>query len=230
MRVLIWLAVPSLVLAGCGGSSRKTSHTASNGIADKSPTEILAAAKSAADTATSVHVSGRGTDNGVPLVIDLHIVAGKGGKGRLSEQGLSFDLVRIGPNAYIKGSKAFYKKFAGPAAAQLLAGKWLKGPATKGDLASLTPLTDLRKLLDQTLSNHGPLAKTSTTVVHGQHVVGVKDTSKGGVLYVATIGKPYPIQITKGGSSNEALLLDQWNQAVSLSAPPNAVDMSKLRG
>lgn len=227
LRVLIWLAAPTLVLAGCGGSSGKKS--ASSGIAQKSATDIVAAAKAAADAATSVHVSGTGTDNGVPLVIDLHIVAAKGGKGRLSEQGLSFDLIRIGPNAYIKGSKAFYKKFAGPAAAQLLQGKWLKGSATTGDLASLTPLTDLRKLLDRTLSNHGTLAKTSTTVVRGQRVVGVKDTSKGGILYVATVGKPYPIEIT-GGSEKGTLVLDQWNQPVALTAPPNAVDLSKLKG
>ena len=178
VRLLIWLAVPALFLAGCGGSSKKTS-AASNGVAKKSATDILAAAKSAADSATSVHVSGSGTDStGVPLVVNLHIVAGKGGKGRLSEKGLSFDLVRVGPSAYIKGSAAFYRKFAGPGAAQLLKDKWLKGPATTGDLASLTPLTDLRKLIDQTLTNHGTLAKTATTTVHGQQVVGVKDTTK----------------------------------------------------
>src|SRR5438128_2860130 len=134
---LVICALPIVVLAGCGGSKSN-----SNGVASKSANDIVAAAKAAADNATTVHAWGSGTDNGVPLVIDLRIVADKGGKGKLSEQGLSFDLVRIGPSAYIKGSAAFYKKFAGVGAAQLLQGKWLKGSATTGDLASLTPLTD----------------------------------------------------------------------------------------
>jgi hypothetical protein len=223
---LLIVLVPALIFAGCGGSK----SSGSNGVEKKSADDIVATAKAAADAATSVHVSGSGTDNGVPLVLDLHIVAGQGGKGRLSEQGLSFDLIRVGDTAYIKGSPAFYKKFAGPAAAVLFKGKWLKASATTGDLASLTPLTDLRKLLDRTLANHGTLAKLSTTVVHGQRVVGVKDTAKGGVLYVATTGKPYPIEISKGGASGGTLTFDQWGRPVTLTAPANAVDISKLKG
>ena len=226
-RLLVSLVIPVLLLAGCGGGSKKT---ASNGVENKSADDIVAAARAAADAATAVHVSGSGTDNGKPLVLDLHIVAGKGGKGRLSEQGLSFDLIRVGDTAYIKGSPAFYRKFAGPGAAQLFKGKWLKASATTGDLASLTPLTDLRKLLDRTLANHGTLAKISTTTVHGQRVVGVKDTQKGGILYVVTTGKPYPIEITKSGALGGTLTFDEWDQPVTLTAPANAVDISKLKG
>ena len=226
-RLLIPLVVPMLVLAGCGGGSKKS---ASNGVESKSANDIVAAAKNAADSATTVHVSGSGTDSGVPLVLDLRLVAAKGGKGRLSEQGLSFDLIRIRDTAYIKGSSAFYRKFAGPAGAALFKGKWLKGSATTGDLASLTQLTDLHKLLDRTLANHGKLAKLPTTTVHGQTVVRVKDTSKGGILYVATTGKPYPIEITKSGTSGGTLSFGEWDQPVTLTAPANAVDISKLKG
>jgi hypothetical protein len=226
MGLLILFAVPALVLAGCGGSK----SSGSNGVENKSADDIVAAARSAADAATTVHVSGSGSDNGIPLVLDLHIVAGKGGKGRLSEQGLSFDLIRVGDTAYIKGSPAFYRKFAGPAAAVLFKGKWLKASATTGDLSSLTPLTDLRKLLDRTLANHGKLAKISTTTVNGLRVVGVKDTEKGGILYVATTGKPFPVEITKSGATGGTLTFDEWNQSVALTPPANAVDISKLKG
>ena len=218
------------MLAGCGGGSKKSSSPASNGVAAKSANDIVAAAKAAANSATAVHVSGSGTDNGVPLVFDLSLVAGKGGKGHLSEQGLSFELIRIGNSVYLKGSPAFYRRFAGPAAAQLFKGKWLKGPATQGDLKTLTPLTDLRKFVNQALGNHGKLAKTATTTVRGKSVVGVKDTTKGGILYVATVGKPYPIEVTNTGSEKGTLFFDRWNQPVTLAAPPNAVDISKLKG
>jgi hypothetical protein len=223
--VAICATLSVAVLAGCGGSK-----SSSNGVASKSADDIVASAKAAADGATSVHASGTGSDNGVPLVIDLHIVAGKGGKGSLSEHGLSFELIRIGPTAYIKGSSAFYKKFAGAAAAQLLQGKWLKASSTTGQLASLTPLTDLGKFFDTALANHGKLAKGGESTVHGVKVVAVKDTTKGGTLYVATTGKPYPIEVTKTGPSGGMLTFDQWDQSVTLTAPPNAVDISKLKG
>src|SRR5580692_8707228 len=45
------LVVALTALAGCGSSS------SGNGVASKSPTEIIAAAKSAADDANTVHVS-----------------------------------------------------------------------------------------------------------------------------------------------------------------------------
>lgn len=223
--VAICATLSVAVLAGCGGSKGN-----SNGVASKSADDIVAAAKAAADSATSVHAYGSGSDNGVPLVIDLHIVAGKGGKGSLSEHGLSFELIRIGPTAYIKGSSAFYKKFAGAAAAQLLQGKWLKASAMTGQLASLTPLTDLGKFFDTALANHGKLAKGGESTVHGVKVVAVNDTTKGGTLYVATTGKAYPIEVTKTGVSGGTLNFDQWDQNVTLTAPPNAVDISKLKG
>ena len=223
--VAVYVVLSVAVLAGCGGSK-----STSNGVASKSADQIVAAAKAAASSATSVHAYGSGSDNGVPLVINLHIVAGKGGKGSLSEHGLSFQLVRIGSTAYIKGSSAFYKRFAGAAAAQLLQGKWLKASATSGQLAALTPLTDLSKFFDTALANHGKLAKSETKTVHGVEVIGVKDTTKGGVLYVATSGKAYPIEVTKTGASGGTLTFDQWNQPVALSPPPNAVDISKLKG
>jgi hypothetical protein len=223
--VAICATLSVAVLAGCGGSKGN-----SNGVASKSANDIVAAAKAAADSATSVHAYGSGSDNGVPLVIDLHIVAGKGGRGSLSEHGLSFELIRIGPTAYIKGSSAFYKKFAGAAAAQLLQGKWLKASATTGQLASLTPLTDLGKFFDTALANHGKLAKGGESTVHGVKVVAVNDTTKGGTLYVATTGKAYPIEVTKTGASGGTLTFDQWDQSVTLAAPPNAVDISKLKG
>ena len=83
--VAVYVVLSVAVLAGCGGSK-----STSNGVASKSADQIVAAAKAAASSATSVHAYGSGSDNGVPLVINLHIVAGKGGKGSLSEHGLSF--------------------------------------------------------------------------------------------------------------------------------------------
>lgn len=223
------LAGPLLALAlagvsGCGGSS-----SSGNGIAAKSPAEIVSAAKAAADSASSVHVTGSIVNGGAAIALDMELLNGKGGRGRLSESGLSFELVEVGGNVYIKGSPAFYRHFAGTAAAQLLDGKWLKAPAGTGSFASLSALTDLRKLLDSTLTSHGSLSKGATSTIEGQPAIGVKDLTRGGILYVASTGKPYPLEITKSGSGGGKVSFTHWNAPVTLTAPANAVDLSQLQ-
>jgi hypothetical protein len=214
------------VLAGCGGSS---SSSSGNGIADKSPADILAATKVASDAATTVHVSGSIVSDGSPITLDMNLLAGKGGRGQLSESGLAFELIQVGKTVYIKGSPAFYKHIGGTAAAQLLEGKWLKAPASDSDFASLSQLTDLRQLVDQTLASHGALTKAGSATVNGQKVVGITDKTKGGTLYIAATGQPYPVEITKGGSGGGKITFDRWNKTVTLAAPANAIDVAQLQ-
>lgn len=177
-----------------------------------------------------MHVSGSIVSGSTPITLDMNLLAGKGGRGQLSENGLSFELIQVGRTVYIKGSPAFYKHIGGSAAAQLLQGKWLKAPASNSDFASLSQLTDLRQLVDQTLESHGgTLTKTATTTIDGQKVVGITDKSKGGTLYVAATGQPYPVQITKTGSSGGKITFDRWNAAVGIAAPANAIDVAQLQ-
>lgn len=231
MRRRVRLSIPVLalltavaVLAGCGGSS----SSSGNGVADKSAAEIVAASKAAADSADSVHVSGSLVSGGTPITLDMDLIAGKGGRGRLSQNGLSFELIAIGNTVYIKGSSAFYKHIGGKAAAQLLEGKWLKASATSSNFASIGQLTNLRQLVDQTLTEHGALTKGSTTTINAQKVVGVTDKTKGGTLYVAATGTPYPVQISKSGSGSGTITFGRWNEAVTIAAPANAIDIAQL--
>jgi hypothetical protein len=219
--LLVLVAVP---LGGCGSSG----SSSSNGIASKAPTEILSAATAAADSASSVHVSGSIVSAGSPFTLDLELVKGKGGRGQISEGGLSFNLILLDGTAYISGSPAFYSHFGGPAAAQLLEGKWLKAPASSGTFSSLGSLTDLNQLLSTALSDHGALAKGPTTTIDGQQALSVTDTSHGGTLYVATTGKPYPIEISKSGATGGKISFGSWNAPVTLAAPKDAIDLSAL--
>jgi hypothetical protein len=212
------------VLAGCGGSS------SGNGVASKQPAEIIAAARTAADRASAVHVSGSTVTTGTPITLDLSLVAGKGGRGRIAESGLSFELIELEGTIYIKGSSAFYKHFAGAGAAQLLQGKWLKAPATNASFAGLSSLIELHKLLDVALaSSDKALVSTGTRTVKGQAVVGVKDTTQGETIYVATTGRPYPVAATKSGAGGGTIAFAEWDRPVTLTAPANAVDIEQLQ-
>jgi hypothetical protein len=208
-------------LAGCGGSS------SDNGVASKSPDGILGAASDAVNHASSVHVAGSIVSSGVPLSLDLNLVSGRGGRGQMSESGLTFRVVAVGMTVYIQGTPAFWQHFGGAKAAGLLSGRWLKAPAS-GQFASIAQLTNMQQLMTDLLASHGNLTKGGVTTVRGQQVVGVSDKIRGGTLYVATTGHPYPIEIKKQGSSGGQIVFDRFNQPVALTPPADAIDLSQL--
>jgi hypothetical protein len=216
-------AIVALAVAACSGVGPPT-----NGVEKNSPEEIVTAAMKAVGSATSVHVAGNVTNGGSRLTLDVILVNGEGGQGSMTQDGLSFRVVTVGNEVYINGSSAFWQRFAGNAAAPLLWGKWIKAPAG-GQLAALATLTDLQKLFDQLLSSHGRLAKGSIATVRGQRVIAVKDTTNGGTLYVATTGKPYPIEVVKSGPDGGQIAFDRFNQPMTLTSPRNAIDISQLQ-
>ncbi len=219
----VGLALLALALAGCGSSS------SGNGVAAKTPAQILAAAKAAAARAASVHVAGSMSDEGKPVSLDMELESGKGGKGTIALEGLSLRLIELNGTVFVNGGDAFYRHVAGAAAAQLLRGKWLKAPASSGNFSSLAALTDLSKLIGSTLTAHGVLARAVAATVNGQEAVGVTDSSRGGTLYVAATGAPYPLEIVKRGSGGGKIVFDRWNKAVTLSAPSDAVNINQLQ-
>jgi hypothetical protein len=221
------LVIVLALLGGCGSSS---SSSSSNGIASKSPEEIVAAAKTAAVGAASVHIAGSIVNEGKPISLDMEILAHKGGKGQITLEGFAIRLVQVGGAVYLNASSDFYKHVAGSAAAQLLQGKWLKASVSSASFASLASLTNISKLIDSTLGAHGKLASAGTKTINGQKAVGVSDTSRGGTLYVAATGTPYPLEIVKGGSGGGKITFDRWNQSVTLSAPAGAININQLQG
>ncbi len=208
-------------IAGCGGSS-------DNGVAAKSPDGVVTAASDAVSGVKSVHVAGSLVSGGSPITLDLTLVAGQGGGGQMAQNGLSFKLIDVGQVVYINGSDEFWRHIGGSSAVQLFHGKWLKAPAN-GQFASIASLTNVQTLFNKLLSNHGTLAKGPTSTVAGQKTVAVVDTTKGGTLYVATTGPPYPVQVTQKGSQGGRIVFDRYNQSASLTAPANAIDISKLQ-
>jgi hypothetical protein len=220
---LLGLLLVAAALAACGSSA------SSNSIATRTAAEILAATKLAAEGARAVHVSGSIDNGGRPVGLDVNILAGRGARGRLSESGLSFELIQTGGSVYIKGSPAFYRHLGGAAAAQLLQGRWLKAPASSPEFASLSSLTDLHRLVDTALSTAGRVAKSGTATVNGKRAVVLTSPSKGGALFVATTGRPYPIEITKQGANGGSISFDRWDQPVALTVPADALDITQLQ-
>ncbi|MES1246075.1 MAG: hypothetical protein ABUS54_00185 [Actinomycetota bacterium] len=221
-RRLVVLVVAVLALAACGGGA----GSKSNGEAGKSAARVIADAQAAAAGATIAHVTGAGRDNNQPLRLDLWIGKAKA-KGTLVENGLSFQLIRIGDVIYIKGSDAFLKKFAGATAVTLFHGRWLKSSATSGELAALAPLTDLQTFFKGILGQHGKVVNKGETTFKGQKAVEIRDTTQSGSLFVAATGPAYPLGLA-GKAQHGNVTFADWDADVAIAAPKNAVDLSKL--
>ena len=219
------LLVLTVALAGTAAGAHSD-----NGVSSLTATQILAKAREAVAGAQSVNVYGSGTSDGSPIALNLKLVKGQGGAGHLAVGGLAFDIVRVGPSAYFKGAASFWSHFTkSPGLQELFAGKWLRASATKGDLASLTPLTDMVALTNELLKPTGSIRKGPTTVIGGQPAIELID-SDGGILYIATTGPPYPLRVKSGGKDTGKIIFGRWNRSFPLTRPGKSLDFTKLTG
>lgn len=214
------LALLAALLAGCGAAS------SSNGLAGRPPAEIVAAARTAAANAATVHVVGSTSSGGTPVGIDMELVRGKGGQGRITVGALEMELIRIGPAAYVRGNGALYQRVAGREAGALQ-GRWLKVTKGSGDLFPLLSLSDLPTIVDAVLAGHGELANGPAATVEGRPVLTVRDLARGGTLYVAATGAPYPLE-ARGGAGGGLLRFERWNGPIALEAPTDVTNVKQL--
>jgi hypothetical protein len=218
------LALTALAVAvgGCGSSSPSR-----NGVAGETPAEIVAAARAAAAGAATVHVSGSILSAGKPISLNMELVSGKGGSGQIDVEGMTVDLIALEKAVYVNGDQGLYTRVVGPAAARVLQGRWLKVPASSASFTPLASVTDLQSLIDTTLDDHGPLVAAPGSTVDGQSAVAVTDPARGGTLYVATTGVPYPLEIAKPATGGR-IVFDRWNQPVTIQPPANPISIKQL--
>jgi hypothetical protein len=213
------------LLVACGGSSHGTSG---NGVASKPAGTILSAAYSAVAQIKSAHMSGVVSSGKQSIMLNLDVVSGHGGKGSMAANGLRFELVSLKSRTYFKGTDAFWKHFGGAAAVTLFKNRWLVAP-TGGKFKPFAQLTNIRELFRLLLHRGADkFIKTGLSMVDGQKVIGVHDRL-GGTLYVATVGKPYPIEVEKSGSGGGHITFSDFNQPVSLEPPAGAINIAQLK-
>jgi hypothetical protein len=234
-------AVAAVAVSACGSSSggststsasssSSSSSSASNGITSKSADEIFNTAVTTAEAATSVHVVGAIHSGTQSVGLDLSIVQGKGASGTISEGSASFKLISVGGSYYIQPDRSFLLKFAhSSAAADLFKGKWLKASSTDGSFASFGQLTSIKSLIGSLPHGHGTLTKGSTSTLAGQPAIAVT-SSKGGTMYVATTGKPYPLQVSKtSGSQSGKVTFSDYDKPFTITAPANSINIDQLQ-
>jgi hypothetical protein len=207
-------AVAIASLAACGSSS--------NGVATKTPAQILAAAVSATSAATSYEIAGTGAFVDGVTSLDFK-VAGSNLNGSFVVAGSTVDVMEIAGNIYLKAPSAYYE-YEGESATRsaILENVWVEataGSKVANDFSSLSAFF----AISSDLSAASAVTAGGTGTVDGQPVVILK-TADGTTIDIATTGPAYPVQVTTTtGSSPATYTLSNWNSVAAFTPPPNPI-------
>jgi hypothetical protein len=232
LRIAALTAAAALALTGCGGSGGpSTLHVKVTKPEPAKPAgQILSDARAAVAKATSVHLAGH-VEGTSPLGLNLRL-GRAGGSGTVSTTTFVIRITRIGHAAYFMGStvrsRDFYTHFTTVAGAHMLEGRWLKVPVSDTRISAFSSLTDMQALLAAILTPKGSVVKAGTRTLHGVSVIGLRDSSGDGTLYVAASGVPYPLELVQAGPHRGVIVFGQWNRPVALNAPAHPVYLSQL--
>jgi hypothetical protein len=223
VATVLALTAGTMVVAACGSSG--TSSAADNGESAKSATQIVQDTAAAYRSATSVHLAGSVKNSGQTISLDIKIVRDGNLSGTITFQGVTANVVIVGGKTYIKG-KELFAQFAGGAAAAAIGDNWVAVPATAATqiTGGFSSFTNFSKLADQLTTPTGAVTKGATTTVVGQSVITVSDTKS--TLYVATTGKPYPVQLKPDNDPTQHLDFTDYDQTFVITAPSGALDYS----
>jgi hypothetical protein len=251
-RSLIGVTVLGILLAACGGGS-------SSGEADKQPDQILSDAVAALKSTKTLHLVAtenssstpdpNGGGSSGPIKIAADIQTPNAVAGTITEGGATGHFVVTNGKFYLQG-RDLLAKLGGQAAVDVVGDKWVLVPASAGS-SGVADLADMNKLATCLQQQHGTLSKGGTATVNGQDTViivdkGDKPGTQPGKLYVATSGTAYPLKfeqtgsVTPGGdtsgpcantnSSTGSATFSDFNKSVTVTAPPNPLDLSSLGG
>jgi hypothetical protein len=209
------------LLTGCGSSN--------NGVASKTPKEIIAATKTAAAHASSVHISSKANVRHSSFTLDAAL-SPDASRARVSVLGSTFEVIRTANEVYVKGNPTFTAGLGGSLGVKIPPNTWIESPAD-GPLRETAAFANIKTELPVILSGPGQVTKGATTTIAGQSAVAVKQHRKLSTttIYVATTGEPYPLQLDKTGRETGQTTFTNWNQPVHIDPPTSAIELSQLQ-
>lgn len=180
-----------------------------NGVGRLSAPEIEGKARSAADTAKAVRLSGTLVSKGDTFKLNMRLKQG-GATGSVTTKNSTFELLRVGDALYLKADAGFWTHDsqggdkpteADAEAADKLDDMYVKVPQGDPSYKQLRGFTDMDLLLAGLIGLHGEKVKGDRDQIGGVRTVKVKGGAEGegGTLDVALEGSPYPLQFARGG-------------------------------
>ncbi|WP_189761885.1 hypothetical protein [Streptomyces xanthochromogenes] len=206
-------------LTACGSDPDE----GTNGVGKLSAPEIESKARTAADGADAVRLSGTLVSKGGSYKIDMKL-KGSGGSGTVTSQKSTFGLLRVGDDLFLKAGAGFWSHSESGGAAQAagkLDDKYVKVPSGDPAYQQLRGFTDKSVLLKGMLGLQGTLSKGDRSEVGTVRTVRIEagKDGEGGTLDVSLQGTPYPLRFERAGGAGVLELAD-WNKDFAL-APPS---------
>lgn len=210
-------------LTACG----EDPDAGTNGIGKLSAREIEEKARAAVDGADAVRLSGTLVSKGGTYKLNMRLKQ-EGASGSLTSKDNTFELLRIGDALFLKADAGFWSGADGDGeepgkadaeAAKKLGDKYVKVPQNDPSYKRFRGFTDMDQLLDGLLGMQGELSKGDRTQVGGVKTIKVlASEGSGGVLDVALVGQPYPLQFARAAGAG-VLLLGEWDKDFPLAEP-----------
>jgi len=186
--------------------------------ADQIATRALADTKDA----PSLRLTGRGSDAGQSITMDVTLVRGKGCEGTLSEGKTgSFKLISNGTTVWALPDEKFYRSVGAtdPAVLAILNGKYLKLKATDSGLGGMAAICSLSSLVGAFGTPLG-LSKGAPTTIGDQPVVKLFDSGDAGYVYVSDIAKPRLLELNDPGSDGGIFTFSYPATTITITPPP----------
>ena len=227
--------VAALTLVGLlGGCSSEDPDEGTNGMGRLPAEAVEERARESAESAHTLRLSGSVLTGDASFRLDMRL-GPDGAVGEVSTQGMTFELLRIGEDLYIKADAAFWQYQQSDDAgadgdgddvtdpdinpSEKLEGKYVKVAPKDPAYEQLSGFTDKSVLLDGLLILEGVRQTGERGEIDGVRTITViADEGAGGILEVALVGTPYPLRLERGGEAGEVRMAD-WNKEFTLRAP-----------
>ncbi|MFF9123672.1 hypothetical protein ACF09J_10285 [Streptomyces sp. NPDC014889] len=233
-RTALTSALCALVVAGAGltGCSGDDPDAGTNGVGKLPADKIQTRTRAAASAADTVHLSGNVVSNGRTYRLDMRL-KDEGGTGSVTSQGVTFGLLRVGEQLYLKADAGFWGQVDGDGkatgAADKLDGKYVKVPQGDPAYQRFSGFTDKDVLLDGLLTLHGTVATDGHHEQAGVRTIRITGgKGSGGTLDVSLEGTPYPLRLVRAGDAG-TLSFSDWGKDFALAQPKESetVDYGK---
>jgi hypothetical protein len=230
-RATLVSAMCALVVTGTAALSgcSEDPDAGTNGVGKLSADKIQARTRTAAGSATALHLSGTVVTSGRTYELDMRLKS-DGGTGSVTAGGTTFRLLRVGEQLFLKADAEFWHPEnskdgdsggtdSDTAAADKLDGKFVKVPQGDPSYKKFSGFTDKDVLLDGLLTLHGTLETDGHHEQSGTRTIRIAgDKGSGGTLDVSLEGQPYPLRLVRAGSAGTLLFTD-WGKDFKIEEP-----------
>lgn len=222
------LALTACGSSAAGGQGSPASGGGSSSASGRSASAIITQMKSAVRSAPSMHMSGRLSDSGRPVGLNVSVLRDGDLVGRITQNSVPLSLIGAHGKFYVEATRPFLRELHASSVCSLMCGKWVQMSGPQADqLTGSLSMTSLTRSLTSDLPS---FRKTGMTTVGGQPAIEMKGTD-GSTLDVAARGKPYPLRVTSPGGSQGSVVFSQWGAVPEPSPPPSGdvINLGELK-